>query len=213
MPTSERLNISSRSRSSASSSACCDFRREMSVSTATTSCSSAVASARRTDIETQAGAPAAAPGRLTASSVSASPAQPAAPPGPRKAAEQLVQRRPRHGARLQPEHALEAPVAAHEHGTAQVGDAGCRAVEDGRQFAQQLLAAALRVLLLGHVERHDRRRALARPRFARLDPRQQPAQAQLRVAHRVAHLDAFAVAQRAAAFRSRAATRARPVRG
>ena len=58
---------------------------------------------------------------------------------------------------------------------AQVGDAGDGALEDRRHLAQQLLAAQLRLLLLGDVERHHRGGALARGQRGRLDARQQPA--------------------------------------
>ena len=178
MPTSDRLNISSRSRSSASSSVCCDFRREMSVSTATTSFSPGAARRGAPTASTRPPPSAAAtPG--TASSVSK--LCPACSDGQRlrEAAEQLADGRAGGGAGLQAEHELEAPVAAHQHRAAQVGDAGGRAVEDGGQLAQQLLALALRAFLLGHVERDHRcaGRNRASPGSTRVSSQRRPSSA------------------------------------
>ena len=190
MPTSDRLNISSRSRASASSSVCCDFRREMSVSTATTSLSPGcrLGAAHRQRI----------PGRHAAGQIQRQLGLEALATlqrrqGLREAAEQLGDGGAGGGAGLQTEHRLETAVAAHQHGAAQVGDAGRGAVEDGGQLAQQLLALALRAFLLGHVHRDHG--APARVAVARLDARQQPAPAELGMVHRVAHLGALAAAQ------------------
>ena len=109
--------------------------------------------------------------------------------------EQLVDAAAGDAAAFEPEHDFEAPVAAHQQVAAQVGDARCRAFENRRQLVQQLLAARLRLLLLGDVERHDRRGSLTRRERGRLDPRHQPALAELGVAHRVAHLRALRVSQ------------------
>ena len=91
---------------------------------------------------------------------------------------------------------LEPAVAADELLAAQVGDAGGADVEDGGELGQQILVAAARRLLLGDIDRHDRERAALRAQLGRLDARHQPAPAALAVAHRVAHLDARAGAQR-----------------
>ena len=77
-------------------------------------------------------------------------------------AEELLAAASRRRAGVEAEHGLEAAVAAHQRVAAQVGDARRRALEDRRHLAQQLLVALLAALLLGDVERHDRRRALAR---------------------------------------------------
>jgi len=112
------------------------------------------------------------------------------------AREDLLQRGPGSRTGIEAQHALEAPVAAHQHRPAQVGDAGGGAVEDGRQLAQQLFVAALRALLVGDVQGHDRGRVAPARERTRLDAREQPARAQFRVAHGVAHFRALAAAQR-----------------
>ena len=113
-------------------------------------------------------------------------ASPAAPPGTSNSVSKLLpglQRRaaapaasgrtarrcvaPAAAPASQAEHGLEAPVAAHQHRAAQVGDAGGGAVEDGGQLAQQLLALALRAFLLGDVERDHGAPARAPARPAR----------------------------------------------
>ncbi len=110
--------------------------------------------------------------------------------------EQLGQARADDRARRQAQHGLEAPVAAHQRAAAQIGDAGGRALEDRRHLAQQLLAAPLADLLVGDVEGDDRRGALARSKRRRLDPRQQPALAELGMDDAVAHLGALGALQR-----------------
>ena len=211
MPTSDRLNISSRSRASASSSVCCDFRREMSVSTATTSCSPAAGSARRTDSEYQAGGAAPPAGDrefgLEALSRACSCRQRL-----REAAEQLADGGAGSGAGVAA-RACDSKRRLQRTSivAAQVGDAGGGALEDGGQLAQQLLALALRAFLLGHVERDHG--APAGVALARLDARQQPAPAELGMVDRVAHLGALAAAQRLLQpSRTRAATPARRCR-
>ncbi len=102
--------------------------------------------------------------------------------------QQLGQAQSGDTALRQAQHRLEAPVAAHQHAGAQVGDAGGGALENGGHLAQQLLAAALALLLVGDVEGDDRSRLLARRQRRRLDPRHQPALAELGVPDRVAHL-------------------------
>ena len=117
-------------------------------------------------------------------------------PGIRVPGQQLGQRRPGAGAGRQPQHGLEAAVAAHEHAAAQVGDAGGRALEDGGHLAQQLVAARLAALLVGDVEGDDRGGLLARGEGRRLDPGEEPAAAEIGMLDRVAHLGPLGPLQR-----------------
>ena len=112
------------------------------------------------------------------------------------ARQQLGQARARDRARRQLQHRLEAAVAAHQRAAAKIGDAGGGALEDGRHLAQQLLAAALADLLVGDVEGDDRGRLLARGERRRLDPRQQPALAELGMDDAIAHLGALGPLER-----------------
>ncbi len=97
----------------------------------------------------------------------------------------------------EPQHALEALVAAQQLLVAQIGHAHAGAVHDGGQLGQQLLVAALRLGLGRDVQGHHRGGALAAGELAGLHPGQQPASAQLGVAHGIANLDPVSVLERA----------------
>ena len=56
---------------------------------------------------------------------------------PRVGAQQHGQALARQGARRQPQHALEASVAAHQDVVPEVGDAGGCALQDGAEFVQE----------------------------------------------------------------------------